>query len=143
MGYPGTEINHFEDTIELTEGLCYDIVTAQATCNKTLEDGGPGCIKQFDMSKQNCPDFFRFPQFSTCKNDCPGVRSFGIIGGGAVLFAATSLAGSAILPFVGIGAAAGGGSLATCSPPFCRARSRQCCLLQFGRRGRVVCPRSC
>ena len=29
------------------------------------------------------------------------VRSFGIIGGGAVLFAATSLAGQAVLPAVG------------------------------------------
>merc|ERR1712192_332086 len=129
------------DLIELSEGICYDLQTAQATCNKTLEDGGPGCIRQLDPS-MSCFDLFRLPQFSTCKNDCPGVRSFGIIGGGALLFAAPFVAGTAILPVVGIGAAAaGGGTLATCSPPFCRARSRQCCLLQLGRRGRVVCPR--
>ena len=36
----------------------------------------------------------------------------------------------------------GAGSRATCSPPFCVARSGQCCLIQ-ARRGRPICPRSC
>ena len=56
--------------------------------------------------------------FSTCKTDCPGgkyvvlclmetlnlpisVRGFGIIGGGAVLFSASALAGQTILPLLG------------------------------------------
>ena len=50
--------------------------------------------------------------------------------------------------FSGIGTAAlalGGGAVtrATCSPPFCTARTGQCCLLGLDRRGRLVCPRSC
>ena len=32
---------------------------------------------------------------------------------------------------------------ASCSTPFCTARTRQCCLLGLDRRGRLVCPRSC
>ena len=97
-------------------------------------------------------------------NNFVSVRSFGIIGGGAVLFAASALAG--VGPLVGrekilralqnisfaiftaggggIAAAGGAGAYATCNPPFCRARSGQCCLLQPGRRpGRFRCPRSC
>jgi len=142
--FPGTDVNHFEETLELTEGICYDIDTAIDTCDQ--EGGGPGCIKQLDPNIKNCTADQQLPPFSTCKNDCPGVRSFGIIGGGAVLFAATSLAGQAILPAVGIagaGAAAVGGTRATCSPPWCVARSSQCCLLQVGQRGRLRCPRSC
>merc|ERR1712223_2202292 len=143
--YKDTGINHFEDVLELTQGYCYDIALAQATCDLTLEDGGPDCQRLLDPSA-TCPDFLRLPPFSTCKNDCPGVRSFGIIGGGAVLVAATGLAG--VGPLVagggGIAAAGGAGAYATCNPPFCRARSGQCCLLQPGRRpGRFRCPRSC
>jgi len=96
--FPGTDINHFEQSIELTTGLCVDTETAEATCDAT--GGGPNCIKQLDPEKK-CPAREKRQPFSTCKNDCPGVRSFGIIGGGAILFAATSLAGQAILPAVG------------------------------------------
>ena len=70
--FPGTDINHFEDTIELTSGICYDIDTAMATCDPDLEDGGPGCIKQLDPSIKDCHPNFSLPPFSTCKNDCPG-----------------------------------------------------------------------
>jgi len=84
--------------------------------------------------------------FSTCKTDCPGVKGFGIIGGGAVLFSASAFAGTSILPIVGAAVTTiGGGALATramCSAPFCRAQSGQCCLL-FLRRRSPVCPRSC
>ena len=94
------------------------------------------------------------------------VRSFGIIGAGAVLFAASGIAGLQTLgvvgelqhevileidseTFSGVGTAAtlavGGGAVtrASCSPPFCVARTGQCCILTPGRRGRLVCPRSC
>ena len=65
--FPGTEINHFENTLELTTGICLDI----EACDFSLEDGGPDCVKQLDPNKE-CSPFFRLPQFSTCKNDCPG-----------------------------------------------------------------------
>merc|ERR1712037_64735 len=141
--YPGTEINHFEDFEELTDGICLDLDIAMATCNETIPQGGPGRQKVLDPNITDCSRVYKRPPFSTCKNDCPGVRSFGIIGGGAILFAATSLAGQAILPAVGIAGAGAAGAGATCSFPFCVARSGQCCLLQAGRRGRLRCPRSC
>jgi len=56
------------------------------------------------------------------------VRNFGIIGGGAVLFTGSAIAGAqTLLPLLGIGAAAsvvGGGaavSMAMCTSPFCRS----------------------
>merc|ERR1712210_9493 len=109
-----------------------------------IPQGGPGCQKVLDPNITDCSRVYKRPPFSTCKNDCPGVRSFGIIGGGALLFAATSLAGQTILPALGIAgagaAAVAGGTRATCSPPWCVARSGQCCLLQVGQRGRLRCP---
>lgn len=117
--YKDTGINLFEDTVELGRGYCYDIQLAIATCNASLPDGGPDCQRVLDPNNDDCPDYLRFPPFSSCKNDCPGgeqymlqkkkssfsfsVRSYGIIGGGAVLFAATSLAGQTLLPFLGLG----------------------------------------
>jgi len=144
--FEDTGINHFEDALALTQGYCYNITLAEETCDLTLEDGGPNCQRLIDPNDNSCLPFLRLPPFSTCKNDCPGVRSFGIIGGGAVLVAASGLAG--VGPLVagggGIAAAGGAGAYATCNPPFCRARSGQCCLLQPGRRpGRFRCPRSC
>ena len=90
------------------------------------------------------------------------MRSFGIIGGGAVLAAAPFVAGQALLALGGggfyskynptkssgvgaAGAGVAGGATVTntaCFPPFCRARSNQCCLLRQTRRG-LRCPRSC
>ena len=47
--YKGTDINHFDFDVELEKGICYDIDTADATCDFSLsEDGGPGCIRQLD-----------------------------------------------------------------------------------------------
>ena len=113
--YKDTDINHFKDDLDLRSGHCYDIELANATCNWDLEDGGPGCKRQLDPDLE-CPSHLVLPPFSTCKSDCPGgecllsdskvislfaARSFGIIGGGAVLFSATALAGQAVLPLLG------------------------------------------
>ena len=68
--FPGTDINHFEASLETTKGICYDLTTAMATCGSSGD--GPGCIKQLDPSITDCKDFLKFKQFSTCKNDCPG-----------------------------------------------------------------------
>ena len=73
--YPGTDINHFEDTVELTRGYCYDIQLAIATCNTSLPDGGPGCQRLLDPTV-DCPDYLRLPPFTTCKNDCPGGKHY-------------------------------------------------------------------
>ena len=70
--FPGTQINHFEDTLETTQGYCYNIALAQQTCDNSLEDGGPGCQRLLDPNDDSCNAFLRLPPFSTCKNDCPG-----------------------------------------------------------------------
>jgi len=143
--WPGTDINHFEEELDLTKGYCYNITLALATCDPDQDNGGPGCQRLLDPNGE-CSDFLRLPPFSTCKNDCPGVRSFGIIGGGAALLTLSGLAGVGPLAAGGVGLAGAGvgGAYATCNPPFCRARSGQCCPLQPGRRpGRFRCPRSC
>jgi len=147
--FPGTNINHFEeDEKALSIGYCYDIHLAQQTCNLTLEDGGPDCQRVLIADDDSCPDYLRLKPFSSCKSDCPGVRSFGVIGGGAVLFTASALTGQTVLPMIGLAAAAllgGGGTVVTrtmCTAPFCRARSGQCCLLTPTQRG-IRCPRSC
>jgi len=149
--FPGTDINHFEeDEKALSIGYCYDLNLAFATCNPDLEDGGPDCQRVLDPDNDNCFSFLRLPPFSTCKSDCPAVRSFGVIGGGAVLFTASALAGQTILPMLGaatFGATAalvGGGTVissALCIAPFCRASSGQCCLLTATQRG-PRCPSS-
>ena len=107
--YKDTGINHFTDDIELRKTYCHDY----STCTSH----GPGCIIQLDP-EIDCPDWYRLPAFSTCKSDCPGgkyfqkvpnlysvfsfaVRGLGIIGGGAVLFTASALAGQAVLPMIG------------------------------------------
>jgi len=142
--FPGTDINHFEEDLGLTAGYCIDVKAAVASgCDEFLLDD---CDFRLLNPALNCTSVFEVPPFSSCKNDCPGVRSFGIIGAGAVLFAGTALGGLVNLAVAGIGTAGVAGGVATrasCSPPFCVARSGQCCLLGPGRRGRLVCPRSC
>jgi len=88
----------------------------------------------------------RFP-FSQCKNNCPGVRAFGIIGGGAVLggiAAASVLSTLPLLGTAGIGAMGlvGAGSFAMCSPPFFCNTPSGCCLVAFSVNG-AVCPDTC
>ena len=73
--FPGTDINHFEDDLLLTEGICIDIQLELATCDPTLDDGGPGCQRQLDPSI-DCHPNLRLPPFSTCKSDCPGGKCF-------------------------------------------------------------------
>ena len=86
------------------------------------------------------------------------VQSLGVIGGGALLLAASGLSGVSTLVAAGGdrgaspdlpagvgGAAVAGGAVVTramCTTPFCSAASGQCCLLIGSNRG-VVCPRSC
>merc|ERR1711936_827981 len=76
--FPGTQINHFEDPLETTQGYCYNIALAQQTCDNSLEDGGPGCQRLLDPNDESCNAFLRLPPFSTCKNDCPGAGYFGV-----------------------------------------------------------------
>ena len=99
----------------------------------------------------------------TCYSDqllisSPPVQSLGIIGGGALLLAASGFSGVSTLLAAGGdrgaspdlpagvgGAAVAGGAVVTramCTTPFCSAASGQCCLLIGSNRG-VVCPRSC
>jgi len=143
--FPGTDINHFEEDLGLTAGYCIDFEAAMASgCDLlSLDD----CKFRLLNPDKECLPVFEVPPFSSCKNDCPGVRSLGIIGGGAVLFGATALSALQTLAVAGIGtgalAAGGVATRASCSPPFCVARTGQCCLLRPGRRGRLVCPRSC
>ena len=69
--FPGTNINHFKDTLETTQGYCYDIGLAIETCNPDLDNGGPGCQRLLDPDA-DCPNGPVLLPFSTCKNDCPG-----------------------------------------------------------------------
>ena len=60
--FPGTEINHFEESLELTDGYCI------ANCEPEQED----CDQLLDPERDDCNPLFRVKPFSTCKNDCPG-----------------------------------------------------------------------
>lgn len=77
--FPGTDINHFEETLELTEGYCQDMALAIATCDFTIdEDGGPDCQRLLDPELECSPNW-QVPPFSTCKNDCPGGDTVNIL----------------------------------------------------------------
>jgi len=101
-----------------------------------------------------CFSYNRRLPFSQCKNNCPGVRAFGIIGGGAALAAASTVAALGTLPYllpaaaVGVVGVAGvGGSMlvgqSTCLGPFfCTTVLGTCCLVVFGVNG-AVCPDTC
>jgi len=97
----------------------------------------------------------RISGFGQCKNNCPGVVPYGIIGGGATLagIAATSFLSSVVpqaafgLAGLGMAGVAGvGGSMflqSSCAGPFfCRAVSGRCCLVVFSSSG-LVCPDTC
>ena len=60
--FPGTDIYHFEESLELTDGHCI------ANCEPGQED----CDQLLDPKKDDCNPIFRVKPFSTCKNDCPG-----------------------------------------------------------------------
>jgi len=152
--YPGTDINHFEDdAIAPTRRYCIDTEAAAeaAGCDLLSSLLLDDCEFRLLNPDLECDAIFKVPAFSTCKSDCPGVRRFGIIsgggiiGGGAVLFAASAIAGTQTLLPVLAASVLGGGALVsrtTCNSPFCRARSGQCCLLTLTQRG-PRCPRSC
>jgi len=96
---------------------------------------------------KDCPIAEKRAPFSVCKNNCPGVTTLGIIGGGALAIAATGIgAQSLLIPALGAGAAglAGVGMMMQnqCNFPMCRAQSGQCCRLQ-GREGDLRCPTRC
>jgi len=100
---------------------------------------------------ESCSPFGRRAPFSQCKNNCPGVRAFGIVGGGAVLASVAFLGGLGVLaPLAGVGVAVGvgavGGGLmvaqSMCATPYCETTSGQCCLLVFSVNG-LVCPTLC
>lgn len=84
--------------------------------------------------------------FSVCKNNCPGVGSLGLIGGGALAFFSTAFVGQAVLaPTLGFGGLGLFGLMMAnqnCFTPFCRARSGQCCMLQLVS-NRLRCPSRC
>jgi len=102
-----------------------------------------------DPNNQKCSPFARRNPLSQCKNNCPGVRAFGIIGGGAALAFLGAASGLSILGPVagvaGVGAVgvAGVGMMAQamCITPFCSVQG-QCCLVLQGTNG-LVCPDSC
>jgi hypothetical protein len=125
-------------TIGLTEGLC---LTDPNNPNSPL-DADPEAI---------CNPFARRPVFQQCKNNCPGVRAFGVIGGGAALAFAGALSGVQLLgpAAAGLGAVGiagvGGNAVAEmmCVTPYCRARSGQCCLITPTLTNLLGCPDSC
>ena len=66
--FPGTDINHFEESLELTAGYCIDFEAAVASgCDPTSD-----CDFRLLNPALECSQTFRVPQFSSCKNDCPG-----------------------------------------------------------------------
>jgi len=124
-------------TIALTEGLC---PTDQTNANSPL-----------DPNDETCGPLARRSPFQQCKNNCPGVRAFGVIGGGALLAFSGALSGiqflgtaAAGLGAVGV-AGVGGNAVANmmCFTPYCRARSGECCLLVPNLSNGFECPDSC
>merc|ERR1711892_326769 len=110
-------------------------------------------VTELDPSIECALEKRRAP-FSVCKNNCPGVGSLGVIGGGALLFTATSLAGTGLLAALGglgavglpaVGLAASQTDICMCpfcSSPFCCTRFNQRCRLQRVS-GRLRCPTRC
>jgi len=127
-------INFFGEDIDPQKGYCFDYNHFWRSCGCTdYPDGycnfdeekfSPTCERRITTETVGCT--YKVQPFSTCKTDCPRVRSFGIIGGGAVLFTGAAFAGTqTLLPLLGFGAASfvGGGaaiSRAMCIAPFCR-----------------------
>jgi len=135
--YPGTDINWFKsDDLEniLTGGYCQ------------LDYDGANNLPVLDPDDSSCLSSQRRVPFSQCKNDCPGVRAFGVIGGGAALAFAGATAGQAliqagVLGGLGIAGAAGVGVFMSggCPGPImCIAQSGQCCTTTI-----LGCPARC
>jgi len=128
-------------SLGLTQGICPPL-------EQNILDPNP----PLDPNLEDCPSSSRVIPFSQCKNNCPGVRAFGVIGGGAVLAAAAGISAisaiSALAPVAGVGAvgvAGVGGNMVAqmmCLTPYCRAASGDCCTLTFSLAG-PQCPETC
>jgi len=142
-----TKIDGFNSftSSSLTEGHCIA---------KNNDENNPQNPEDFvlDPNIDCIPSKRRLP-FSQCKNNCPGVRAFGIIGGGATLAAVSTISTLSTLPFVlpaataaVVGAAGVGGSMLVAQnclgPFFCTSVSGRCCLIVFGING-FTCPDTC
>ena len=68
--FPGTDINHFEETLEITSGYCIDVnASIAAGCDvTTLKD----CEFRLLNPALECDEFLKAQPFSSCKSDCPG-----------------------------------------------------------------------
>lgn len=155
-------INHFEEDYRDNQELfgmrkyCLDQTLAKATCGNNLEEElwklpKSPCNLTLVNSEigagLSCHDDAKVSPFATCKSDCPGVKGFGVIGGGAVLLTTTSAVGaSPWLPAIGSGLAGFIGWLGarnTCNYLYCRTeRSQQCCLRVLTMEG-LKCPDFC
>ena len=70
--YPGTDISHFEEDIELTGLYCIDReASLEAGCDfgSILSGTCPFRVLNPDLE---CDEYLKVPPFSTCKSDCPG-----------------------------------------------------------------------
>jgi len=128
-------------------------VTAGFCIKEDIVPGTPEEDLVLDPNYDGCSSFNRRPPMSQCKNNCPGVRAFGIIGGGAVLAGATaavvlSTLQVALPAAAVVGAAGVGGSMLlsqnSCPGPFYCTSSLdgRCCLVTFSISG-PVCPDTC
>jgi len=134
---------------EFVNGYCISEQQIEALGNDVL----PENQYILDPNYDGCSSFNRRPPMSQCKNNCPGARAFGIIGGGVALgsVATASVLGSlqVALPAAAVVGAAGvGGSMLlsqnSCPGPFyCTSiLDGRCCLVTLSRNG-VVCPDTC
>jgi len=134
---------------ELTAGYCISKAQIDSLGDNQLPEDQYILDPNFD----DCFSFNRRPPMSQCKNNCPGVRAFGIIGGGValgVLTAASVLSTLQVaLPAAAVVGAAGvGGSMLlsqnSCPGPFYCTSSLdgRCCLVTFSISG-PVCPDTC
>lgn len=96
-----------------------------------------------------CNDDEKVRPLAPCNNNCPGIRAFGVIGGGAVLAFAAGVGGllGNLAGAGALGAAGVGGSLLLaqnmCAAPFfCNSPSGKCCIVTFSING-VGCPDTC
>jgi len=123
----------------------------QSINSYTFPMGNEYCMDQNGTLDPNmtCSISEKIPPLVRCKNNCPGVRGIGIVGGGALLATAAGTAGLLALAQAAaglgiLGIVGAGAMIASCMGPlFCTALSGQCCLVIFGMSNGVVCPIDC
>jgi len=137
--------NSYDDT-DVLFGIASENVPflSGGWCPTDLDDPS----SPLDPANTACEDYQRVRPFAMCNYNCPGVRAFGIIGGGAVLGFATSVGALGSFGSLGlfgpvaVGAFALGGIRLMCMGPlYCRVGD-QCCLLVITPNG-LRCPDSC